>query len=81
MQDAASAGAKAFEEVASNTDDVPFAVVSNDEVFTEHKVEKDGVVLFKKVSFICSVHILQTDYIHKCRLKMSNLKKNMHISI
>ena len=36
-------------EVAANTDDVPFAITSNDDVFAEYKVEGEKVVLFKKV--------------------------------
>merc|ERR1712107_670916 len=34
--------------VADKMDDYPFAITSEDSIFTENKVEKDGVVLFKK---------------------------------
>jgi len=44
-----SDGAKAFLEVATETDDIPFGITSSADVFEEYKVEKDdAVVLFKK---------------------------------
>ena len=48
-QDATSAAGKAFLEVAAEIDDVPFGITSNSDVFSEHKVDGDHVVLFKKV--------------------------------
>ena len=48
MQDQESDAAKAFIEVAKTTDDVPFGITSNADVFSEYKVEKDAIVLFKK---------------------------------
>lgn len=47
FKDQDSAEAKNFLEVAGAMDDVKFAVVSDDAVFTANKVTKDGVVLFK----------------------------------
>jgi len=50
FQDLESDAAKAFIEVASGIDDVPFGVTSNKDLFKEYDVEKDdAVVLFKKV--------------------------------
>ena len=49
FQDPASADAKTFLEVAAGVDDIPFGITDNDAVFSEHKVEKDTIVLFKKV--------------------------------
>jgi protein disulfide-isomerase A1 len=48
FKDLESADAKAFLEVASETDDLPFGITSKDDIFKEHKVDKDSVVLFKK---------------------------------
>merc|ERR1712227_409402 len=48
FKDAESAEAKTFLAVADKMDDYPFAITSEDSIFTENKVEKDGVVLFKK---------------------------------
>merc|ERR1712227_97588 len=48
FKDAESAGAKTFLAVADKMDDYPFAITSEESIFTENKVEKDGVVLFKK---------------------------------
>lgn len=48
FKDAASAAAKAFEEVAAATDDVPFGITTKEDIFKENKVDKDGIVLFKK---------------------------------
>lgn len=43
-----SDNAKVFLEVAGAQDDTPFGITSDDKVFKEYKVEKDGVVLLKK---------------------------------
>lgn len=51
-QDLESESSKAFQEAASGIDDIPFGLTSTAEVFGEHKVESDGVVLFKKVNII-----------------------------
>jgi len=48
FKDAASADAKVYLTVADQMDDYPFAIVSDDALFTESKVDKDGIVLFKK---------------------------------
>lgn len=48
FKDATSAAGKAFLEVAAEIDDVPFGITSNSDVFSEHKVDGDHVVLFKK---------------------------------
>lgn len=48
FKDVESDAAKAFLSVAAETDDVPFAVTSNDDVFKAKEVEGDKVVLFKK---------------------------------
>merc|ERR1712098_77794 len=48
FKDAASDDAKVFLAVADTMDDYPFAIVSDDALFTEKNVEKDGIVLFKK---------------------------------
>lgn len=48
FKDQESAGAKAFLEVASATDDLPFVITATDEVFAEYKIENEGVVLLKK---------------------------------
>jgi len=47
FKDQDSAEAKNFLEVAGVMDDVKFALVSDEAVFTANKVAKDGVVLFK----------------------------------
>ena len=49
LQDATADSAKAYLEVAADTDDVPFYITSNDDVFAEYKAEGDKIVLFKKV--------------------------------
>ena len=54
VQDLETDGAKAFLETASGMDDVPFAITSNDDVFTENKVDGEAVVLFKKVKAMWS---------------------------
>jgi len=48
FKDQTAAAAKVFLEVASGMDDVNFGITSHDDLFGEHKVEKDSVVLFKK---------------------------------
>nr|AMM62654.1 conotoxin-specific protein disulfide isomerase (cspdi) [Conus geographus] len=40
--------AAAFKKTASKIEDVAFGITSEDSVFKEHKMKKDGVVLFKK---------------------------------
>lgn len=55
LQDQESDEAKEFLKVASALDDVPFGITSDSEVFADNKVEKDGVVLFKKVNIINSM--------------------------
>lgn len=51
LQDPESADARAFTKVASKIDDIPFAITSNADVFKEHGLEKDGILLYKKVNF------------------------------
>uniref|UniRef100_A0AAQ5X3X2 protein disulfide-isomerase n=1 Tax=Amphiprion ocellaris TaxID=80972 RepID=A0AAQ5X3X2_AMPOC len=41
-------GAKAYEKAAEAIDDIPFAMTSNDAVYSKFEVSKDSVVLFKK---------------------------------
>ncbi len=53
-----SAAAKVFLEVAATVDDVPFGMASESEVFSEHKVDGDHVVLFKKVRLSCGLDLL-----------------------
>lgn len=48
FQDPESADAQAFTKVASKIDDVPFAITSNADIFKEHGLEKDGILLYKK---------------------------------
>lgn len=48
FKDVESAAAKAFLGVALETDDIPFGITSNADVFSEFKVTGDAVVLFKK---------------------------------
>lgn len=48
FKDQEGAGATAYKKVAADIDDVPFGITSDDSVFKEHKVEKDGIVLLKK---------------------------------
>ena len=50
LQDVESAAAKQFLLAAEATDDIPFGVTSNSDVFSKYQLDKDGVVLFKKVS-------------------------------
>ncbi|XP_022246039.1 protein disulfide-isomerase 2-like isoform X2 [Limulus polyphemus] len=48
FKDQEAVDAKAFFEVADQTDDHPFAITSSKEVYKQLGVESDGVVLFKK---------------------------------
>uniref|UniRef100_A0A3Q3WAS3 Protein disulfide-isomerase n=1 Tax=Mola mola TaxID=94237 RepID=A0A3Q3WAS3_MOLML len=48
FKDVNSADAKAFEKAAEATDDIPFAITSEDAVYSKFEVSKDSVVLFKK---------------------------------
>lgn len=50
LQDAESDLAKQFLLAAEAVDDIPFGITSNGDVFSKYKLDKDGVVLFKKVS-------------------------------
>lgn len=50
VQDVGSANAKAFETAAEAIDDIPFAITSDDAVYSKFEVSKDSVVLFKKVT-------------------------------
>jgi len=43
-----SGEAKVFLEVAGSMDDLQFAITSEDKIFKEYKVSKDGIVLLKK---------------------------------
>lgn len=48
FKDQTSEGAKAFLDVAGQMDDVAFGITSADALFGEYKLDKDGVILFKK---------------------------------
>jgi protein disulfide-isomerase A1 len=48
FKDQTSEAAKAYLEVAAETDDNVFIITSTDAVFTEYKISGDAVVLFKK---------------------------------
>lgn len=48
FKDQSSDAAKAFLEIAAETDDNVFLITSTDAVFSEYKVTQDAVVLFKK---------------------------------
>ncbi|CAH0390704.1 unnamed protein product [Bemisia tabaci] len=48
FKDAESENAKVFLSAASLIDSHPFAITADDSVFSEHKVESDKIVLFKK---------------------------------
>ncbi|XP_022595613.1 protein disulfide-isomerase [Seriola dumerili] len=48
FKDAESAGAKAYAKAAEAIDDIPFAMTSDDAVYSKFEVSKDSVVLFKK---------------------------------
>lgn len=50
LQDVESDFAKQFLLAAEAVDDIPFGITSNSDVFSKYKLDKDGVVLFKKVS-------------------------------
>lgn len=47
FKDQTSAGAKEFLAAASATDDYPFAITSEDALFSEYSVEGEGIILFK----------------------------------
>jgi len=63
-QDQTTDAAMAFLEVAADNDDTVFIITSTDAVFTEYKVAKDSVVLFKKVSIGLSLRP-QTHNVHR----------------
>ncbi|XP_059904138.1 protein disulfide-isomerase isoform X1 [Gadus macrocephalus] len=48
FKDAESEDAKAFERAAESIDEIPFAVTSDEAIFSKFEVSKDGIVLFKK---------------------------------
>ncbi|XP_076445933.1 protein disulfide-isomerase-like [Babylonia areolata] len=48
FKDQESDGALAFKKAAAGIDDIPFAITSEDSVFKEYKMDKDGIVLLKK---------------------------------
>ncbi|KAJ8399719.1 hypothetical protein AAFF_G00408240 [Aldrovandia affinis] len=48
FKDAESDGAKGFLRAAEAVDDIPFALASDDALFSKFEVSNDGVVLFKK---------------------------------
>nr|AXL95691.1 protein disulfide isomerase [Conus ermineus] len=48
FKDQEGKAAAAFKKIAAELDDVVFGITSEDSVFKEHKMKKDGVVLFKK---------------------------------
>ncbi|XP_054634474.1 protein disulfide-isomerase [Dunckerocampus dactyliophorus] len=48
FKDVTSAGAKAFEKAAEGVEDIPFAMTSEEAVFTKFEASQDSVVLFKK---------------------------------
>lgn len=50
LQDVESDSAKQFLLAAEAVDDIPFGITSNSGVFSKYQLDKDGVVLFKKVS-------------------------------
>lgn len=48
FMDVDSTDAKSYISAAKTIDDVPLGITSNADIFAEYKMEKDGVVLFKK---------------------------------
>lgn len=60
-QDVESDFAKQFLLAAEAIDDIPFGITSNSDVFSNYQLDKDGVVLFKKVSgpWLCWVGVSQ----------------------
>nr|ADZ76592.1 protein disulfide isomerase [Conus imperialis] len=48
FKDQESEGALAFKKAAAGIDDIPFSITSDDAVFKEYKMDRDGVVLLKK---------------------------------
>uniref|UniRef100_A0A8C0DNG1 protein disulfide-isomerase n=1 Tax=Balaenoptera musculus TaxID=9771 RepID=A0A8C0DNG1_BALMU len=46
--DVESDSAKQFLLAAEDTDDIPFGITSNSDMFSKYQLDKDGVVLFKK---------------------------------
>nr|DAZ86636.1 TPA_inf: venom-related protein PDI [Conus judaeus] len=48
FKDQEGKGATALKKIAAEIEDVVFGITSEDSVFKEHKMKKDGVVLFKK---------------------------------
>ncbi|TRY56348.1 hypothetical protein DNTS_034961 [Danionella cerebrum] len=56
FKDTESEDAKAFIKTAEAVDDIPFAIASDEAVFSKFEVTKDGVVLFKKPG--SDIHIL-----------------------
>jgi len=48
FKDQESEGAAAFKKAAGAIDDIPFGITSEDALFQEYKMDKDGVVLLKK---------------------------------
>lgn len=50
LQDVESDAAKQFLLAAEAVDDIPFGITSSGDVFSKYKLDRDGVVLLKKVS-------------------------------
>lgn len=50
FKDPTSDDAKVFLEVATNSDEFPFGITSEDAVYKELGASKDGIVLYKKVA-------------------------------
>nr|AMM62661.1 conotoxin-specific protein disulfide isomerase variant 4 [Conus bullatus] len=48
FKDQEDEGAAAFKKIAAEIEDIAFGITSEESVFKEHKMKKDGVVLFKK---------------------------------
>lgn len=51
IKDAQSADAKVLEKAAEAIDDIPFAMTNSDDIYSKFEVSKDGIILFKKVTF------------------------------